>query len=90
MIMATIELRVNDESLVSKVKQACKMIMGVTSVKVRREPKSQPYDITKTEGYKEAMEDIKHGRVSHYDSVDDMFKNIIGEEAFKDIQSSNV
>ena len=88
--MATIELQVNDESLVSKVKQACKMIMGVTSVKVRRESKSQPYDITKTEGYKEAMEDIKHGRVSHYDSVDDMFKNIIGEEAFKDIQSSNV
>jgi len=36
------------------------------------------------------MEDIKHGRVSHYDSVDDMFKSIIGEEAFKDIQSSNV
>ena len=88
--MATIELQVNDESLVSKVKQACKMIMGVTSVKVRREPKYQPYDITKAEGYKEAMEDIKHGRVSHYDSVDDMFKNIIGEEAFKDIQSSNV
>ena len=28
--MATIVLQVQDESLVSKVKQACKMLMGVT------------------------------------------------------------
>ena len=26
-------------------------------------------DITQTSGYKEAMEDIKHGRVYHADSV---------------------
>lgn len=33
-------------------------------------------DITQTSGYKEAMEDIKHGRVYHADSVDDMMKQI--------------
>lgn len=35
-------------------------------------------DITKTAGYKEAMDDVKHGRVYHADSVDDMFKQILG------------
>ena len=73
--MATIVLNVPDESLVSKVKQVCKMLQGVASVKVQR-PKSE--DITKTAGYKEAMEDVKYGRVYHADSVDDMFKQIIG------------
>ena len=71
--MATIVLNVPDESLVSKIKQACKMLQGVASVKVQR-PKSE--DITKTAGYKEAMDDVKHGRVYHADSVDDMFKQI--------------
>ena len=32
--MATIVLNVPDESLVSKVKQVCKMLQGVASVKV--------------------------------------------------------
>ena len=73
--MATIVLNVPDESLVSKIKQACKMLQGVASVKVQR-PKSE--DITKTAGYKEAMDDIKHGRVYHAESVDDMFKQILG------------
>lgn len=82
--MATIILQVPDESLVTKVKQACKMLMGVASVKVQ---KSKEYDITKTAGYKEAMDDVKHGRVTHYDSVDDMFRSILGEEAFKEIRS---
>ena len=34
------------------------------------------YDITKTAGFREAMEDVKHGRVYHYDSVDDLFKEM--------------
>lgn len=67
-----------DESLVSKVKQACKMLLGVASVKVQKEAKPKEYDITKTAGFREAMDDIKHGRVTHADSVDDMFKQILG------------
>ena len=96
--MATIVLNVPDESLVSKVKQVCKMLQGVASVKVvgKREksqaclnfsereqaqaklkvqrPKSE--DITKTAGYKEAMDDVKHGRVTEYASLKDFYKEM--------------
>ena len=34
--MATVVLQVPDESLVSKVKSACKMLVGVASVKVQK------------------------------------------------------
>lgn len=85
--MATLVLQVPDESLVAKVKQACKMLVGVASVKVQKPKK---YDITKTAGYREAMEDVKHGRVHHADSVDDMFKDIFGENIFNEIRSSHV
>ena len=99
--MATIVLQVPDESLVSKVKQACKMLMGVTSVKVlskreksdaciessereatrrnvkiQKPAKAKEYDITKTAGYREAMDDVKNGRVTTYDSVDEFFKEM--------------
>ncbi len=74
--MATVVLQVPDESLVSKVKNACKMLVGVASVKVHRTTKEKEYDITKTAGYREAMDDIKNGRVTTYDSVDDMFKKL--------------
>ena len=74
--MATLVLQVPDESLVSKVKQACKMLLGVTSVKVQKEAKPKEYDITKTAGFREAMDDIQYGRVTTYDSVDDLFKEL--------------
>ena len=71
--MATIVLQVPDESLVTKVKQACKMLMGVASVKVQ---KPKEYDITKTAGYKAAMDDVKNGRVTTYASLDDFYKEM--------------
>ena len=75
--MAKVVLQVPDESLVSKVKNACKMLVGVTSVRVQKStPKVD--DITKTAHYKEAMDDVKNGRVYHANSVDDMFKQILG------------
>ena len=69
--MATILLNVPDETLVSKVRKICKMLQGVTSVKVlKTEPsKTKVQDITKTAGYRQAMEDIKDGRVTQYDSL---------------------
>ena len=113
--MATLVLQIPDESLVQKVKQACKMIVGVASVKVvskreksqaclsssereqaqaqlkvQKKSKHKEFDITKTAGYREAMDDVKNGRVYHADSVDDMFKQILGEEAFSKIRSSHV
>ena len=71
--MATIVLQVPDESLVTKVKQACKMLMGVTSVKVQ---KPKEHDITKTAHYKAAMDDVKNGRVTTYASLDDFYKEM--------------
>ena len=76
--MATIVLQVPDETLVSKVKQACKMLLGVTSVTVQRETKPKEIDITKTAGFREAMDDVENGRVYHADDVDDLFQQILG------------
>ena len=73
--MATIVLQVEDESLVAKVKQACKMLMGVTSVKVQK-TSQRVDDITKTADYKAAMDDVKHGLVTEYDSVEDLFEKL--------------
>lgn len=88
--MATLVLQIPDESLVQKVKQACKMLVGVTSVKVQKTAKEDESDITKTAGYREAMDDVKNGRITHHDSVDDMFKSILGEKAFNKISSQHV
>ena len=38
--------------------------------------KSRVDDITKTAGYKEAMDDIKHGRVTEYASLKDFYKEM--------------
>ena len=76
--MATIILQIPDESMVAKVKQACKMIVGVSSVKVAKEPKQKDFDITQTARCREARDEGKNGRVYHADSVDDMFKQILG------------
>ena len=75
--MATIVLDVQDESLVAQIKKACQLLKGVASVKVQR-PKSE--DITKTAGFKEAMEDVRLGRVKTASSVDDLFKQVLGED----------
>lgn len=69
-------LQIPDESLVQKVKQACKMIVGVASVKIQKPAKEKEYDITKTAGYREAMDDVKNGRVYHYDTLKDFYKEM--------------
>ena len=71
--MATIVLDVQDESLVAQIKKACQLLKGMASVKVH---KTKNEDITKTAGYKEAMEDIRLGRVSTYESVDQLFEEL--------------
>ena len=74
--MATLILQVPDESLVSKVKQACKMLMGVASVKIQKEANPKEYDVTKTAGFRNAMEDVKHGRVTTYNTLKDFYKEM--------------
>ena len=73
--MATITLTVEDEGMVNSIKNVCKMIKGVTAVKVQ---KPKVYDVTKTAGYREAMEDIAAGRLYEASSVEDMFSQILG------------
>ena len=86
--MATLVLQVPDENLVSKVKQACKMLMGVTSVKVQKpkaaKPKTRIYDPETgcylndkvVKSIDEAHEDLKQGRLKTYHSVDAMFQDL--------------
>lgn len=73
--MATIILQVPEENLVAKVKQACKMLVGVASVTVQKAP-TKVEDITQTAHYKAAMDDVKHGRVTEYESVEDLFEKL--------------
>ena len=40
--------------------------------------KAKEFDITETTAFREAKNDVKQGRVHHADSVDDMFKQILG------------
>ena len=84
--MATIVLQIPDESLVSKVKQACKMIVGVASVQLQRpeKKKTRIYDPETGEymndravrDIEQALDDAKHGRLTTYNSVDEFFKEM--------------
>jgi len=84
---AQLLVSISDLSMLNDIKKAISMLKGVTVVKKQ---KQREFDITKTAGYREAMDDVKNGRVYHADSVDDMFKQILGEEAFSKIRSSHV
>ena len=82
--MATLVLQIPDESLVQKVKQACKMIVGVASVKVQKpaKEKTRIYDPetgcylkdSVVKSIEQAHEDMKHGRLKAYESVDELFQ----------------
>ena len=72
-----LSVSVEDIAVLKNVRQAIRMVRGVTSVKMQKTPAKQ-FDITKTAGYREAMDDVKHGRVYHAESVDDMFQQILG------------
>jgi hypothetical protein len=74
--MATIVLDVQDDSLLTQIKKACQLLKGVSSVKVQRTPTAKIDDITKTAGYKEAMDDVKHGRVTEYASLKDFYEEM--------------
>ena len=73
--MATLIINVPDESMVAKVKQACKMLVGVASVKVKKE-KVKPKDVTQTAGFREAIKDVEQGRVTTYNNLNDFYKEM--------------
>lgn len=60
---------VNDASLLKKLKSAIGMLNGVGSISVLKPKKS---------GIEEAREDMRKGRITHWNSVDEMFDKILG------------
>ena len=84
---AQLLVSISDLSMLNDIKKAISMLKGVTTVKKQ---KQKEFDITKTKGFQEALDDVKHGRVYHAERVDDMFRQILGEEAFSKLRRSNV
>ena len=69
--MSQITLQFENDSIKRHFLKIIELMDGVSVVKPQK-------DVTKTDGYKEAMKDIQEGRVYHADSVDDMFHSILG------------
>ena len=61
---------VSDSAMLTKLKNAIKMLNGVSSISVMK-PKKTDLEL--------AEEDTENGRVTHWNSVDEMFDTILGE-----------
>ena len=61
---------VSDPAMLTKLKNAIKMLNGVSSISVMK-PKKPDLEL--------AEEDKEKGRVTHWNSVDEMFDTILGE-----------
>lgn len=61
---------VSDPTMLTKLKNAIKMLNGVSSISVLK-PKKTELEL--------AEEDKAKGRVTHWNSVDEMFNSILGE-----------
>ena len=61
---------VSDPSLVNKLKSAIQMINGVSSISVLK-PKKTELEL--------AEEDVVKGRITQWNSVDEMFDTILGK-----------
>lgn len=63
---------VSDPAMLTKLKNAIKMLNGVSSISVMK-PKKTDLELELAE------EDKEKGRVTHWNSVDEMFDTILGE-----------
>lgn len=70
--MSTLIVSVEDISMLANIKAAIEQLRGVASV-----TNGDMYDALDCEAYREAMEDVKAGRVYKASSVDDMFKQAL-------------
>lgn len=76
--MATIELTVTNSRLTDSLIRACRMLKGVKAVRlVNDDVRDDDPPITKTAGWREAMDDIRLGRIYRADNVDELFKKIL-------------
>ena len=63
--MATLTIRVEDRSVLAKLKRVLESMKGVVIVPNHKKT-----------GIEEAMDDIRHGRVTEYKNADDMFDKL--------------
>jgi len=70
--MSTLIVSVEDASMIANIKAAIEQLRGVASV-----TDGVSYDATDCEAYREAMEDVKAGRVYKASCVEDMFKQAL-------------
>lgn len=65
--MATLTIQVEDNSVMAGLKKVLESMKGVVIVPDHQKSMS---------GIEEAMDDIRHGRVTEYESADDMFEKL--------------
>ena len=65
--MAILTIRVEDRSVMAGLKKVLESMKGVVTVPDHQKSMS---------GIEEAMDDIRHGRVTEYKSADDMFEKL--------------
>lgn len=65
--MNTLTIQVENKSILQSLRRILKSMDGVSVVPARRRSKT---------GMEEALDDIRHGRVTEYKSADDMFEKL--------------
>ena len=65
--MNTLTIQVEDRKVLNGLKKVLESMNGVVIVPNRKK---------KISGIKEAMDDIRHGRVTEYESAEDMFDKL--------------
>ena len=63
--MPQLTVSIQDASMLDQIRQAISLLRGVTSVTLKRQPKT---------GMDRAIDDIKYGRVYEASSVEDLIK----------------
>jgi len=77
--MTQLVLNIEDASILPSLKRILGALKGVSLASPdSTQSGSIADDISQTEGYKEAMEDKRCGRVYHARSAEDMFNQILG------------
>ncbi len=68
MLMTQITLNVENKAILPHLKKILNAIDGVTIAPAKRKKRIQ--------GIEEAFEDVRAGKIRHYDNVDDLFRSI--------------
>lgn len=68
--MTQLTINIEDKSILPHLKKILNAIEGVSIARPSRKKKC---------GLDEALDDVKAGRVHRYESVDDMFRQVLGK-----------